>query len=109
MTEEDLIQESIVKAVKLFYPKDLIFAVPNGGYRTKTNAKTLKRTGTTAGVADLIFLFNGKTIFIEVKTTKGVLSDSQKEFKKIVENKGHKYWVIKSAHEMLQRIKDYLY
>mgnify|MGYP000046985433 FL=1 len=42
------------------YPeyRGLLFAVPNGGKRTKREAKTLKLTGVVSGVSDMIFLFN---------------------------------------------------
>ena len=106
---EDLIQQNIVNAVRLNYPKSLIYSVPNGGKRNLIEAKRLKRTGTLAGASDLIFLFENKVIFVEVKTEKGIQSIAQKDFKKKVEALGHQYWIVRSANEMLEKIKDYKY
>lgn len=109
MTEEDIIQRDIVNAVRLAYPKSFLFAVPNGGFRNKYTAIVLKMTGTVAGVADLIFLHNDKLIFVEVKTPKGVLSKTQKAFRLKITDMGYSYWIVRSAHEMLERIKEYNY
>ena len=43
---------------KLKYPlfEKLLFAVPNGGYRSKTTAIELKKEGVESGVSDILFL-----------------------------------------------------
>lgn len=52
------------------------------------------------GMADLtLFADGGKTIFVEVKTSTGRLSDQQKRFKKAVEELGFEYLVIRSKEE----------
>lgn len=111
MTAEDKIQHNIVKAVRLKYPrpKALIFAVPNGGWRSKLTAAILKATGVLPGVSDLIFLYRGKIIFVEVKTEDGQQSPAQKEFQKTVTDMGFQYWIVRSASQMLARIEDYNY
>lgn len=109
MTEEDIIQMNIVNALRLKHPQHPVFAVPNGGHRLKGVARKLKATGTTPGVADLIFMFYQKTIFIEVKTDKGVQTKEQKAFQKMVTEKGHQYWVMRSAHQTLRRIEEFIY
>lgn len=45
------------------------------------------------GIPDLMALKNGETIFIEVKTTKGVLSPLQIERKRELENQGFKVFI----------------
>lgn len=106
---EDLIQMNIVNTVRMAYPKVFLFACPNGGYRTASTGRTLKKTGTVAGVSDLIMLYRGRVIFIEVKSQKGRQQDSQKIFQNKVEAEGHQYWIVKSAGEMLDKIKDFDY
>lgn len=81
-TEEDKIQQQIVNAIRILYPKSLIFSVPNGGFRFRSTAVVLKCTGAVAGVADLIFLHNGKVFFIEVKTDKGFRLNRKKSLNK---------------------------
>lgn len=56
--------------------RGLIFSVPNGGTRNMREAQLLKATGLTAGIPDLIILYNGITAF-EFKTKTGKLSPAQ--------------------------------
>lgn len=52
------------------------------------------------GMADLtLFTEGGKTIFVEVKTPTGKLSEQQKQFKEAVERLGFEYIVMRSKEE----------
>ena len=104
---EDKIQLAIVQLVRYTYPKSILFSIPNGGYRNLIEAKRMKGTGTLAGVSDLIFLHNGKTIFIEVKTDKGKQTDYQKDFQLKVEKQGHLYVVVRSVDDCLKRFVEF--
>lgn len=95
--KESTIQQDIVNGIRLFYSNELfVFAVPNGGKRNVREAVTLKRTGTFAGVSDLVVIGFKLVLFVEVKTPKGVMSDNQNNFKSIVENKGFNYLIVRS-------------
>ena len=61
-------------------PHVIIFVVPNGGLRSKADAAKLKRTGTLAGVPDLVVIAQpaGRAHFIEVKTAEGPVSLEQR-------------------------------
>jgi VRR-NUC domain len=77
---EARIQAAIVEWVRTIAPDVLIFAVPNGGLRSKAEAARLKWTGVVAGVPDLAVIApTGKAHFLEVKTPTGRLSDDQRE------------------------------
>jgi VRR-NUC domain len=77
---EGRIQASIVDWIRTVAPGTLVFAVPNGGLRSKTEAARLKWQGVLAGVPDLIVLAPvGRVFALEVKTEVGRLSESQKE------------------------------
>lgn len=83
--EESELQIRCVKWFREEYPKysKALFSVPNGGTRHKLEAVTLKAEGVTAGVSDLVLAVPDKYTngaFIEMKTSKGRLSDEQKEF-----------------------------
>lgn len=84
--EEHNLQVACVAWFRLQYPQyaKLLFAVPNGGYRNRIEAKRLKKEGVLAGVPDLIFLYRGLVYPIEMKTKNGKLGSNQKEL--------HEFW-----------------
>ena len=56
-----------------------VFAVPNGGLRSKIEAAILKGLGVRAGVPDLIAIKAGRVCALELKSPRGRLSKAQKE------------------------------
>lgn len=70
---EQELQKSIVGYLDVALPKDAFyFAVPNGGYRTPTEAAALKGVGVKPGVPDLMIVYRGWAYGIETKTDKVV-------------------------------------
>jgi hypothetical protein len=66
------------------------FHVPNGGLRSKRSAAQFKRMGVMPGVSDLIISMpNGRMGFLELKSAKGRLADSQKSFLSAMEFNGN--------------------
>lgn len=57
------------------------------------------------GVSDIIILINGKSIFVEAKRPKGKMSDSQKDFKVLVESAGCPYHVCRSLEDIKNVLK----
>jgi len=57
--------------------RGLIFHVPNGGFRKKREANTLKATGVIAGIPDLLFIWKGTLHAFELKAQSGRVSASQ--------------------------------
>lgn len=112
--------------------RGLLFAVPNGGARSKATAGKLKAEGVVPGVADLILLVphlgfphiiegnaDGMVSYvgtadlfcglcIEMKTAKGRQSPEQKAWQAIVEAKGYQYAVCHSLDEFMETINNYL-
>ena len=77
---EARIQAAVVEWIKWCAPQTVVFAVPNGGLRSKAEAARMRWTGTLAGVPDLAVLAPvGKVYFLEVKTPDGRLSSEQSE------------------------------
>ena len=75
---EARIQAEIVVWCREHAPQVLIFAVPNGGLRSKREAARLKWTGEVAGIFDLCVIApGGKAHFIEVKRPGAYLSADQ--------------------------------
>jgi len=128
--EESILQRYCVGWFRSEYEQwaGLLFAIPNGGKRSKATAGILKGEGVLPGVADL-FLAQGKVeytysksipemlissrvvaygLFIEMKTPTGVQSKEQIAFQKAVEDQGYQYSIARTPEEFEGVIRAYL-
>jgi hypothetical protein len=93
-------QAAIVEYVRIVAPHILIWAVPNGGYRDKSEAARLKWTGVLAGVLDLtLALPDGKSAYWETKTPKGRPSKDQKAIIGRLAKLGHTWALVRSIDD----------
>jgi hypothetical protein len=69
MRTEHQEQVDFVKWFRVFYPDVLIFAIPNGGYRSRVTASRLKAEGVVKGIPDLYI--PAWNLWVEMKRTKG--------------------------------------
>ncbi len=69
VTSEHMEQAALIMWFRRAYPDTLIFAIPNGGLRSKTQAMKLKVEGVVPGIPDL-FVPAWK-LWIEMKKVKG--------------------------------------
>lgn len=107
------LQTRCVKYFRLTYPTMVhnLFAVPNGGYRTKTTAAHMKAEGQLSGVSDLILLKRkGRcgALLLEAKVKGNYQSENQREWQKRIENDGYIYKIFHSLEEFAQIIEEYL-
>jgi hypothetical protein len=89
----------------------LLFAIPNGGHRSKATAGILKSEGVRRGVADLFLaipIMGMAGLFIEMKFKKGKQSAEQMEFQKQVQGVGYKYVICTSENDFQETITTYL-
>ena len=105
---EQIIQEQIVEYLRL--KKILFTAIPNelGGSGKIGMLRTVKhkKMGLRSGSPDLIlFLKDARIVCIEVKSKKGVQSDSQKEFEKELKELSHEYYIVKSLNELIEVLR----
>jgi hypothetical protein len=112
MTEHQL-QVMCVTWYRLQYPQyaELLFAVPNGGFRGKATAGKLKAEGVVSGVSDLILLYptiGYHGLCIEMKNEKGTQSARQKEWARAVRENGYAYMVIRSLHSFQELVNRYI-
>lgn len=110
--EEFKLQCQCIDWFRLQYPKELMFAIPNGGRRNLIEAVNLKRMGVLAGVPDLFLAKSNNTyngMFIEMKASKGKESEAQQNISSILQAKGYAYVVCKDFQEFCIAIKFYLY
>lgn len=76
--EEDAVQRMLVNNLPFMLPKPhFLFAVPNGGLRSRAEAAIMKGLGVRAGVHDLILLWDRRAFLMEVKAPAGRLSEAQ--------------------------------
>lgn len=111
--EEHRIQCACVRWFRYQYPmfRRLLFAVPNGGARSKATAGKLKAEGVVAGVSDLILLVGRgsyKGLCIEMKRPKGTQSAEQKAWQRDVEQEGYLYIICRSFDDFVQKVGEYL-
>lgn len=111
--QESELQRNCVTWFRLAHPKlaKLLFAVPNGGRRSKVEACIMKAEGTMAGVADLLLLVPNETchgLCIEMKTATGRQSSSQKEWEQAVTEQGYCYTICRSFDDFRCTVSDYL-
>ena len=93
-------QAAVVGWIELVAPQCLVFHVPNGGYRVKSEAARLKWMGVKAGVADLVIVDeHGLIYFMEMKGPDGTLEDSQVEFQKLCKARGWPYAICHNVTE----------
>ena len=110
-TEHDL-QVSCLRWLRFAHPMVLYYAIPNGGYRTASNAKSLRAEGLRAGIPDLHIPIASQgyhSLYIEMKNGKaGRLSEHQKEMHERLRDYGNKVVVCKTFDEFRREINDYL-
>lgn len=88
------------------------YAIPNGGYRTPTEAVKLKRTGVSAGVPDLCIpkskgSYHG--LYIELKRVfGGKVSDFQKEWIDYLNKEGY-YAIVCNGFEAAKKVIEHYF
>ncbi len=95
------IQCAFVKWFRMWHPKLLIFAIPNGGHRHFLTAVKLKNEGALAGIPDLLVATEKGAFFIEMKTTKGRLSSQQILVKEKLNGLGYDVLVCRGLYEAI--------
>ena len=111
--EEHDIQSACVKWFRKQYNQYalVLFAIPNGSYKSKTSAAKMNAEGLTAGVADLCLAVSRGgygALYIEMKRQGGYQKPNQKEWQERCEAAGNKYVVCRSILEFMQEVNSYL-
>lgn len=96
-------QRELVRWFRQSWPGVRIFAVPNGGARSKATAGRLKAEGVASGVPDLFV--PAWRLWIEMKRAKGgSLSPEQKDWIDYLQNVGYCVVVGKGADDAKRQI-----
>lgn len=101
---EHLEQAEFVQWMKRNHPEHRLFAIPNGGLRSKAVAMKLKIEGVSLGVPDL-FVPSLK-LFIEMKKAKGgVVSPEQKQWIEYLTDCGYTAVVCRGKDEAVKIVE----
>lgn len=82
-----------------------LFAVPNGGSRDPIEAMKLKATGTLAGVTDMVFYWQGRVYWLELKDSAGRTSKNQEFFHENLKLHSFEVFIIRTWREGFKIIK----
>lgn len=114
--EESHLQRACVAWFRAQYPEHalMLFAVPNGGGRSRVEGGIMKAEGVTAGVSDLILLearggWGSLCIEMKTKRKRSAQSEKQRAWQKAAERAWNKYVVCRSLEEFQQAVKRYMY
>ncbi len=94
------------------YPElELLFAIPNGGFRKMKTAITLKKEGVKSGVPDLFLpvsrgVWHG--LFIEMKSSKGNMSGPQRYWQRILRQQSYKVEMCRGFESAKEVIIEYI-
>lgn len=89
----------------------MLYAVPNGGYRSARTAVALKREGMKSGVPDLVLPVARRhwhSLYLELKAGSGSLSENQKRWMEMLSEQGNLVAVAYSFEEAKGILIDYL-
>jgi hypothetical protein len=104
---EAALQRAVVQYLTLALPphEALFWHTPNGGWRSRATAGRLKAEGVMPGVADIVIVWQGRVVAIELKTKDGSQSPAQKAWADQFTTAGGAYAVCRSV-EAVERLLD---
>ena len=113
--QESTLQKSCVSWFRAQYPDHalMLFAVPNGGGRSRIEGAIMKGEGVTAGVADLILLearggYGSLCIEMKTRDKSSRQSPSQKAWQEAARKAGNLYAVVRDFEAFQAIVRDYM-
>lgn len=94
----------LVQWFRRTYPDLRIFAIPNGGGRSRSQGARLKAEGVSPGVPDLFI--PALALWIEMKSGSGRLSAAQKDWHDHLRECGYSVVTCWSKDEAIEKIED---
>ncbi|MBN9534829.1 MAG: VRR-NUC domain-containing protein [Alphaproteobacteria bacterium] len=105
--EEQGLQERLVQVLAMALPKNcFFFAVPNGGSRHVLEGVALKKQGVVAGVPDLVFVWQGRFVGLELKSKYGEVRPVQVDVHHKIIEAGGRVEVARSIGEACDRLRE---
>lgn len=108
MKAEEQLQRAVINFLKVAVTDAdcVYFHVPNGEYRSKATAGRLKAMGVRRGAPDLVFLLPGGQVgLIELKASRGRLTQHQVDFMEAACALGAEYVVARSVYDVVETLR----
>lgn len=111
-TPEADLQRAVVQALRFALPRTAIIhhcanEVTEAGPRGARRQAILVGMGVHPGFADLMVLWEGRVLFLELKSLKGRLSPSQEAFRDAVLAQGFGWALVRSLDDALGALADH--
>jgi hypothetical protein len=111
-TPEADLQRAVVSALRVALPKGAIVhhcvnEVTEPGPRGAKRQAILVGMGVHPGFADLIVICQGRVLFLELKSLKGKLSETQEAFRDAVQAQGFGWSLVRSLDDALDALADH--
>ena len=111
-TPEADLQRAVVSALRVALPRTAIIhhcanEVAEPGQRGAKRQAILIGMGVHTGFADLMVLCEGRVLFLELKSRKGILSPAQEAFRDAVLMQGHGWALVRSLDDALGALADH--
>ena len=111
-TPEADLQRSVVQALRFALPRAAIIhhsanEVTETGPRGAKRQAILVGMGVHPGFADLMVLWDGRVLFLELKSIKGKLSPAQEAFRDAVLAQGHAWALVRALDDALGALADH--
>lgn len=105
--DEEKLQRDVLEFLHLALPPDaIVFAIPNGGLRSKKVAARLNGQGVKAGIPDLQVIWRGRAFFIELKTAAGRQSVQQRHMANVLNYCGANVMLCRSLPEVEASLRE---
>lgn len=105
MTEQQIQSECFIWHWNT-YPKERgMLHHNNNNSHNRNKGSQMKALGVVEGVADFELVIPNIVLFIEMKTPEGSLSQAQKDFRRMVQERGHIYCVKRTVEDFKKLVK----
>ena len=102
---EATIQSYIVEELRKRLPKSVVASVPNetrgGDWRAVNEQQRKRGMGLYVGFPDLIVMWRGQVVLVEVKAKRGKVTDNQKAAHALLDENGFDVRVLRSREEAI--------
>ena len=94
-------QKGLVQILRLAMPTAVIYAIPNGGKRSRKGHAIAVGQGLLPGMPDLAIAWNHQTIYLELKSARGYRSEAQRDVHRQLSINGFPVIVAKTPEAVL--------